>query len=126
MTAMVPETTLIFNYQSCLLFPISGKFIVLKIFYAQVPPDFIAFRFHSSCYWQGQQQRDVVLDIRCDYIQFCTLCSSRRGKRFSLFLIMQTSCEARVPGALPGVKRPGRKADHSPPTNVEAKENTDL
>jgi hypothetical protein len=32
-----------------------------------------------------------------------------------------------VPGALsPGVKRPGREADHSPPTSVGVKKNDDL
>jgi hypothetical protein len=32
-----------------------------------------------------------------------------------------------VPGALsPGVKRPGREVDHSPPTSAEIKKNVDL
>jgi hypothetical protein len=53
---------------------------------------------------------------------------SRWGKEFSLLHVVQTCYGAHqpriqcVPGALsPGVKRPGREADHSPPASAEVK-----
>jgi hypothetical protein len=54
---------------------------------------------------------------------------SRRGQEFSLLHVVQTgsgvhpaSYPMGTAGALsPEVKRPGREADHSPPTNAEVK-----
>jgi hypothetical protein len=52
---------------------------------------------------------------------------SREGQDFSPLHVVQTGSGAHqpiqwVPGALsPGVKRPGREADHSPPTSAAVK-----
>jgi hypothetical protein len=53
---------------------------------------------------------------------------SRYGQEFSLLQIVQTGSEVHptpiqwVPGALcPGVKRPGREVDHSPPTSARSR-----
>jgi hypothetical protein len=50
---------------------------------------------------------------------------SRQGQDFSLLHSVQTSLRRTHPlgarGVFPGVKRPGREADHSPPSNAEVK-----
>jgi hypothetical protein len=53
---------------------------------------------------------------------------SRQGEEFSLLLSTQTGSGAHpasypmgTGGAVPGVKRPGREADHSPPSSAEVK-----
>jgi hypothetical protein len=53
---------------------------------------------------------------------------SRWGQEFLLLRFVQTgsgvhptSYPMGTGGSFPGVKRPGREADHSPPTNVDVK-----
>jgi hypothetical protein len=52
----------------------------------------------------------------------------RYGEEFSLLQIFQTGSEVHPPSyslstgnSFPGVKRPGREVDHSPPTSAEVK-----
>jgi hypothetical protein len=59
---------------------------------------------------------------------------SRQGQEFSLFHVIKTGPGAQpftypkgIGGTIPGgVKRQGREADHSPPTNCRGQDNVDL
>jgi hypothetical protein len=53
---------------------------------------------------------------------------SRKGEEFSLLHVVQTGCGVHpisypmgTEGSFPGVKRPGREVNHSPPTSAEVK-----
>jgi hypothetical protein len=71
----------------------------------------------------------MVLFLRYDYVKSKgSEFESRWGQEFSLLHIVQTGSAVHptsypmgTGGSFPGGKRPGREADHPPPTSVEVK-----
>jgi hypothetical protein len=85
-----------------------------------------AFRKNISAPSSGSNskpRRKLATGWRTEWSEF----DSRYGQKLSLLHVVQTGSGAHPAylmgngGSFPGVKRPGREADHSPPTSAEVK-----
>jgi hypothetical protein len=71
----------------------------------------------TSIQCRGQGAREVVPPLlQCAFVVSCS-----KKELEQLYLIYPASYPIGTRGPFPGVKRPGREADHSPPSSVEVK-----
>jgi hypothetical protein len=88
------------------------------------------YKLWSSLLWCKSRDSSVCIATRIGVLGF----DSQRGLRIFLFITASRTALGPtqpdiqwVPGALSlGVKRPGREADHSPPSSAEIKECVEL